>query len=146
MNKPERIVAACLAGVAGSLLIVGVESGTFLRHVIQIVPALVALAVVAKRSAWGALVATPIFAWWLFIVVLIWLYFAGVPMFFTGDFTAAEIMLTVVISLFCGLGIWSSVRARSTVGIVCRVFALGTFSVLQITFMFVSFLPPFANR
>ena len=72
-NKQERIVAACLAGVAGSLLMVGMVSGTFIRHVIQIVPALVALAAVTNRRAWGPLMATPIFVWWLFIVVLIWL-------------------------------------------------------------------------
>ena len=146
MNKQERIVAACLGGIAGSLLIVGIVSGTFIRHVIQIVPALVALAAVANCRAWGPLMATPIFVWWLFNMVLVWLYVAGVPMFFTGNFTVAEIMLTVVISVSCGLGLSSSLRARSTAGIVRRAFALGAFGLLQVAFMIASFLPPFANR
>ena len=146
MYRHDRVVAACLGGVAVSLLLVGVISGTFIRHVIQVVPALVVLAAVAKRRAWGPFVATPIFAWWLFIMVLIWLYVAGVPMFFTGSFSVAEIMLTVFIGLSCGFGLLSSVRAQPTVGIVGRVSALAAFGVLQLVCMFVSFLPPFANR
>ena len=127
-------------------MIVGIVSGTFIRHVIQIVPTLVALAAVANRRAWGPLMATPIFVWWLFIMVLTWLYVTGVPMFFTGSSTVTEIVLTVFIGLSCGLGLSSSVQARSTAGISVRAFALGAFGVLQVAFMIVSFLPPFANR
>ena len=124
MYEHDRMVAACLGGVAVSLLLVGIVSGIFISHVVQVVPALVALMAVAKRIAMGPFAATPIFAWWLLIMVLIWLYVAGVSMLFTGSFSVAEITLTVFIGLFCGLGLSSSVREKPKAGIVSRVSAL----------------------
>jgi len=101
MRSRRNAVIACLAGVAAALLIVGVVSGTFIRHVVQIVPVAVALVAVRERPAWGSHAALPIFAWWLSMMVLVWLYLAGVPMFFDGTFTLTEIVLTGLVALFC---------------------------------------------
>ena len=141
-----KIVGVCLCGVAGSLLIVGLESGTFIRHVIQIVPVVIAFAAVANRRSWGPSAALPVFAWWLFVMVLIWLYLAGVRTFFTGNFTAAEIVLTMLIGLFCALGLSACARIRSTASITRRVLAVAGFGGLQFGLMWISFLPPFVNR
>lgn len=136
----------CLGGLAAALLIVGLESGTLIRHIIQIVPVVIALAVVRARRSWGPYGALPVFAWWLFVMVLIWLYLAGVPMFFTGNFTLPEIVLTVVIALFCVLGLSACMRVQSTPSITARVLAIAGFGGLQFAMMWMSFLQPFANR
>ena len=116
MDRKQTTVALCLAGVAGSLLIVGVVSGTVARHVIQIVPIVLALAAVTRRQPWGPFAALPIFAFWLLLMTLIRLYVAGVPMFFTGNFTSIEIALTVPIGLLCVTGTprWHPSPCRSS--------------------------------
>jgi hypothetical protein len=49
--KAERVVRWCLAGAIVALLLVGLVSGTPIRHVIQALPAAIALALLAKRSS-----------------------------------------------------------------------------------------------
>jgi hypothetical protein len=62
MNSPsQRIVLGCLIGLALALLLVGVVSGTVLRHVIQILPIVGAAGVLMQRPAFGAYAALPIF-------------------------------------------------------------------------------------
>ena len=135
-----------MAGVAGSLLIVGVESGTFIRHVIQVVPIILALAAVTRGQNRGAAVALPIFAFWLLVVALIWLYVAGVRTVFTGNFTSIEIALTVVMGLLCVLGIRASLPPDGTASITARIVTAVAFGVLQVGAMLISFLEPFVNR
>lgn len=146
MASRHNTVIACLAGVAAALLIVGLVSGTFIRHVVQIVPVAVALVAVRERPAWGSHVALPVFAWWLFMMVLVWLYLAGVPMFFDGDFTLTEVVLTGLVALFCVLGLLACMRIESTSSIANRLVAVAAFGAFQFAMMCVSFLRPFVNR
>lgn len=146
MRSRLDTVIACLVGVAAALLIVGAVSGTFVRHVVQIVPVAVALVAVWARPAWGSHAALPIFAWWLVMMVLVWLYLAGVPMFFEGDFTLTEIVLTVLVALFCMLGLLACMRIGSTTGIANRLVAVAVFGAFQFAMMWASFLRPFVNR
>ena len=146
MRSRRNTVIACLGGVGAALLVVGVVSGTLVRHVVQIVPVVVALAVVRTRPTWGPHAAAPIFAWWLLMMALIWLYLAGVPMFFDGDFTLTEIVLTGLTALFCALGLLACVRMESTTSIASRLLAVAAFGTFQFAMMWVSFLRPFVNR
>ena len=146
MQSRRNTLIACLAGVAAALLIVGVASGTFIRHVVQIVPVAIALVAVRERPAWGSHAALPVFAWWLFMMVLVWLYLAGVPMFFDGDFTLTEIVLTGLVALFCVLGLLACMRMESTTSIANRLLAVAVFGAFQFAMMWVSFLQPFVNR
>lgn len=146
MRNRRNVGIACLAGVAAALLIVGVLSGTFIRHVVQIVPVAVALVAVRERPAWGSHAALPIFAWWLFMMVLVWLYLAGVPMFFDGEFTLTEIVLTVLVSLFCVLGLLAGMHLESTSSIANRLLAVAVFGAFQFAMMWASFPRPFVNR
>ena len=58
---------ACLGGLAIALMVVGVVSETVLRHVVQIVPVLLVVALVSWRPAMGAYAALPIFIFWILI-------------------------------------------------------------------------------
>ena len=146
MRSRQNAVIACLAAVGAALLIVGVVSGTFIRHVVQIVPVAVAIVVVRERPVWGSQAARPILGWWLFMMVLVWLYLAGAPMFFDGDFTLTEIVLTGLIALFCVLGLLACLRMESTTSTANRLLAVAGFGAFQFAMMWVSFLPPFVNR
>lgn len=80
------------------------------------------------------------------MMALIWLYLAGVPMFFDGDFALTEIVLTGLIALFCALGLLACTRIGSTTSIANRLLAVAVFGTFQFAAMWVSFLQPFVNR
>jgi len=73
VTSNHRGVLACLVGLALALLLVGVVSGTLLRHMAQVTPIVMAAALLSRRPALGAYASFPIFVFWLFIVGLIWL-------------------------------------------------------------------------
>jgi lysylphosphatidylglycerol synthetase-like protein (DUF2156 family) len=63
MSRPT--VIGSLLAVALSLLLVGLISGTFTRHVVQVLPVLIAVLVVVRRVDWGPWAAAPLFVFWL---------------------------------------------------------------------------------
>lgn len=142
MGRDQRTVVACLGGVAVALLVIGIVSATLVRHVIQIVPVLVALLIAARRPAWGALAAIPILAVWSLLMILIWLYLLGVSRIVTGHFTVAEIVLTGIIAALAIPGIAASIRLitaptwshRARVAIVFVAFAILQIAAIQVSY------------
>ncbi len=129
-----------------ALLIVGVVSGTFLRHVVQILPIIAAAGVLARRPDWGAYAAVPIFIFWMAIVVLIWLFLLGLSRIANGHYTAIEIVLTLIMAGFSIAGLVTSLRLGQSQRAVIRMLAFTVFGLLQIIAMRISFLEPIANR
>ncbi len=146
MSQRQKAIAVCLGAVIAFLLLVGVVSATLVRHVIQVLPIVLALVAVARRSDLGPYAALSVFALWLLLMVLIWLYLMGIQTFFTGTFSSVEVVLTVLIGLSSVLGIVACAGSRSTVGVAGRAATVMTFAALQVGAMWVSFLRPFANR
>lgn len=77
MAKELRPVALCLLGLALALVVVGTVSGTIVRHIVQIAP-LASVGLLARRPAVASSAALPIFALWMAIAVLIWMFLLGV--------------------------------------------------------------------
>jgi hypothetical protein len=146
MSRNQQIIAGCLGGVALSLLLVGVVSGTFIRHVIQIFPVAIALITVKRQSKWGTYAALPIFIFWLFIMTLIWLFLLDIARFVTGRFTVVEVILTILIGLSGICGIVTVIRYHPTAQLVRAVLVFVLFTALQIIALWISFKRPFANR
>jgi hypothetical protein len=146
MSRNQKIIAGCLGCVALSLLLVGVVSGTLIRHVIQILPVVFALIAVKRQLKWGVYAALPIFIVWTFIVTLIWLFLLGIARTVTGHFTVVEIILTILIGLSGILGIVTVIRDRPTAQLVRGVLVFVLYTALQIIAMWISFKRPFANR
>ncbi|HSF25488.1 MAG TPA: hypothetical protein VLE20_14780 [Blastocatellia bacterium] len=105
MTRHERISATALLTVLVALLLVGLVSGTLISHALQVLPILLASVVVVLRPDWSKFAVIPILAFWLFIMLLIWLYLLGIARVVTGHFTPAEVSLTVVIGLACVVGL-----------------------------------------
>ena len=59
-TKLNRTVSYCLLGMVVSLLLVGLVSGTPIRHVIQVTPACVIAAAVWRGLTWSRAAALPI--------------------------------------------------------------------------------------
>lgn len=129
-----------------ALLLVGLVSGTIIRHAVQVLPVLVASVVVVIRPAWSRFAAIPVFAFWLFIMLLIWLYLLGLANVVTGQFKPAEVGLTVIIGLACVAGLAASARrsARSNWWVGLAAFLM--FGALQVGAMWLSLQPVLASR
>jgi hypothetical protein len=142
----KQLVFGCLIGLGVSLLFVGVVSGTLLRHFVQILPILFAVAAVNRRPHWGANASIPIFLFWFVIVVLIWLFLLGLSTMATGHYTLIEKVLTAFMAVFSVTGVSACVRLGRPLRLARRAVPFAVFAVMQISAMWASFLPPLANR
>ena len=128
----------CLIGLLICLLAVGIESDTFLRHVFQVTPIVLVIAVGLLKSRWFRSGAFGLFACWAFFMVLIWLYLVGVQTFFTGNFTVFEIVLTVVMGGLCIIGVAVNTRPDHTAGWPTHISVSFTCALLQLVVMWLS--------
>lgn len=147
MESPaRRLVVGCLIGLALVLLLVGLVSGTVLRHIVQIMPIMVVLAVVRRRPDWGAYAAIPIFLFWMFIVVLIWLFLLGLSRIANGHYTPIEVISTFLMMACSIVGVVKCVQLGRALPALGRTLAFFLFAGMQVAAMWVSFLRPIANR
>ena len=146
MPSNPRLISICLIGLAVALLVVGVVSGTFLRHVVQILPAILAVVIVDRRPRLGAYTALPIFLFWTLIMLLIWLFLFGISRIANGHYTVVEIICTLFIAAFSIFGVVKGVAVGKGLRPLGKVLAFATFAALQVAAMWVSFLPSIANR
>ena len=146
VDSHAKVVCACLAGLAIALIVVGMVSDTVLRHLVQIVPAVAALAFVRWRPAIGAYAALPIFIFWLLIVGLIWLFLVGLSRIANGHYTIAEIVSTFVMAACCARGAIRAVPMGRPAPVAARFVAFAGFAAFQIAAMWISFTPSIANR
>jgi len=146
MTPREKVLAGALLTVLVALLLVGVVSGTILRHAVQVLPLLAAAVVVVMRPAWSRSAAMPVLAFWLFVMLLIWSYLLGLTKLISGKFTAAEIMLTVVMGIACVAGLVASAHKTTRSAGWWGVAAFLIFAALQFGAMWLSMHPAIANR
>jgi hypothetical protein len=146
LTDSQRTVAASLALLLAALLFVGAVSGTVLRHTVQIIPGVIALVLVARRPSLGAWAAVPIFAFWIFIVVLIWLFLLGLSRIASGHYTVAEIAATVVMAGASALGAGRSLSLGVPATVSSRIAAVLAFGLLQVAAMWISLMKGIATR
>lgn len=130
----------CLVTVLVSLLLVGVVSSTLLRHAIQVIPLGLMLLLLKRRTAVVACASLPIFAIWLLLMALIWLYLLGIQTVFDGSFSSAEIALTLLIGACSVLGIRECFRLRWSATAYCFIACIAG-AVIQIAALWLSFMP-----
>ncbi len=142
----RRLLVFCLTGVLACLLLVGVVSSTFLRHVIQVMPIVAVLLAISRGKRVSPYLALPIFIIWLLLMVLIWLYLLGIATFFSGSFSPVEVLLTILIGAFSAVGIMACLGAPTLSPIGHRAGAVFVFAIVQVAAMWLSFMPAFADR
>lgn len=135
-----------LAGLIGALLAVGVESGTPIRHVVQVSAAGLALLLAGLRSPIGRAAALPVLTVWLGVMGAIWLHLLGIASPVRGRFTTTEIALTIAIAAACAVGLVGG--PRPTAGLSTgRRFAVGVvFAAAQLLALWASMQPAVAMR
>ena len=131
-------VAACLVGVALSLILVGVVSETLARHVVQVIPVVLAVGLILWRPSAGAWFAIPIFAAWGVVMLAIWAYLLGLWDIAEGSYSVVEIGLTIVIAASSAFGIRKSMHAGRGLPLIARAASGLCGFVLQAAFLAVS--------
>jgi predicted Co/Zn/Cd cation transporter (cation efflux family) len=142
----RRTVLLCLIGLLLALLVVGVVSGTLLRHIVQVAPIAAAAAMVNRRPQVAAYAALPIFLFWTLICILIWLFLLGLSRIANGHYTPIEVASTFVMATCCGVGVVGGMRLGRPLPVLRRLLVFTLFLALQFGFMLMSFLQPIANR
>ena len=142
----HRIVLTCLVGLGVALLLVGIVSGTVLRHVVQVAPIVMAAVLLVRRPEWGTYASFPIFLFWLFIVVLIWLFLLGLSRLASGRYTPIEIGSTFLMAAFAIVGLTGVVSVGKPLRLRGAISTVALFAVVQVAAMWLSLLRPIANR
>jgi hypothetical protein len=142
---PRRIALAA-GTIIAALYVVGLVSGTILRHVVQTLPLWLVIVLAMRRSANAKWLALPMLVFWLVIMVLIWLFLLDWARVLRGHFTPTEIAMTIVIGVAAVGGIIFAVRERSaTASLVCvELASVGL--ALQLAAMWLSTQPGIATR
>ena len=146
MANQERLVCLCLGALILGLLLVGLVSGTLLRHLIQVLPAVIALGLLWHRVPWATYSALPLFLFWLLIMLLIWLFLLGVASIITGTFSAAERTLTLAIGLASIVGLAAVLRTPVRAGWAKRSLVFLAFAIFQVAAMWASLQPVVSHR
>jgi len=137
--RARTLLAVSLAVLIAALLCVGVVSHTILRHIIQAVPALIALVLVARRSPLATAASAPVCTFWLGVMLNIWLFILGIARIFSGTFSTVEIVLTIVIAAASAAGILAIVRSGTRLSVAARLSTAAAFGIAQFAAMVASF-------
>ena len=126
--------------------LVGVVSGTPLRHLVQVTPPAIALVAVWRRNSRALYGAIAIFLLWLTLMTFIWLFLLGIARIITGTFSPVEIALTISVGAFCLLGLASCFQTQVSSPWLLRIVAFIGFVAIQVAGLWLSFQPYVARR
>jgi hypothetical protein len=146
MPEPDRRLSSCLIGLILGLLLVGFVSGTPLRHVVQVLPASLALFLLRRRPSWSPYAALAIFLFWFLIMGLIWLHLLGLAHIIIGNFSHVEIILTVLIAIWTLFGLLNFFRSSSSATMTSRILSFSLFLALQIAALWLSMQSYLSHR
>lgn len=139
-------IAWCCLVIVAALLVVGSVSHGVLRHIVQTAPLWAGVVLGFRRFGLAKWTALPLFLFWLFLMILIWLFLLGWASIVSGQFSPTEIAMTLIVGAAALLGIFSCLRARTEVKPAAAVALLGLFAILQLAFFRASLLPAIAQR
>jgi hypothetical protein len=142
-DSSNHVVGALVALIV-ALLLVGVVSHLLLRHVVQVVPAVLALIIAIRGGRAARYAALPVFLSWLFLMTLIWLFLLGLTRIISGHFATTETLLTILIGAASLWGLFAVLRCRAP--LLPAILYFACFAVLQWLFLRLSFLPGIAQR
>ena len=137
--RSRTLLAISLAVLVVALMCVGVVSRTIARHIVQAVPAVMALVLVARVSPLAPSAAAPICTFWLGVMINIWLFILGIARIFSGTFSTIEVVLTIVIAAASAVGILAIVRSAVRLSASARLATAAAFGIGQFVAMVASF-------
>jgi hypothetical protein len=110
-DRAKRIALCCLAIIVALVGGVGLATDLVIRHAVQTAPLGIGLALGIRGSRAVGWFTAPIFAVWMVLMTLIWLYLAGWSTLISGHFSLFETAMTLVVGAACAIGLWLDVRS-----------------------------------
>jgi hypothetical protein len=145
MRSGNRVLLACGLAVIAALLVVGLVSREIVRHALQTAPVWAVVVLAWRGSRLTRWAAVPVFAFWLFVMAMIWLFLLGIARIASGHYSPTEIAMTLVVGLACLAGLAAALRAPGRASWPAAVGVLALTAVLQVGAMAISFRPPIAH-
>ena len=137
--RSRTLLAISLALLIVAVLCVGVVSRTIVRHIVQAIPPVIALVLVARVSPLAPSASAPICTFWLGVMINIWLFILGIARIFSGTFSNVESALTIVIAAASAAGLLAIVRSAVRVAASTRLITAVVFGIGQLLAMIASF-------
>jgi len=141
----NQIIALCAIVQVVSLIVVGVVSDGFARHVLQTVPTWIAMTAAVHGAGWTKWAAIPVFLFWILIALFIWLFLLGVAKILTGTYGPAEIAMTIIFATAGAIGIGASLRQVSGIPVWGGLLIFVVVVTLQVGVMMISLRYPISN-
>jgi hypothetical protein len=145
-NATLAMGACCLAIILALVLGVGLASNLVVRHLVQTAPLWAGVVLGLRRSRYVSWVGLPLFAFWLFLMSLIWAYLLGISQLLSGNFSSTEIAMTIIVGVASAIGIASFIRFKSFLSPLKAAGLFLAMALLQVICFRVSFLPSIAHR
>jgi hypothetical protein len=142
----RRIALCCLAIIVALVGGVGLATGLVIRHVVQTAPLWIGLVLGIRGSRAVGWFTAPIFAFWMVLMTLIWLYLAGWSTLISGHFSPFERAMTLAVGGACAIGLWLDARSFAGVPATIAVGLLVTAAAAQSLCFRLSMLPGIAHR
>jgi len=145
-DRARRIALCCLAIIVALVGGVGLATGLVIRHLVQTAPVWIGVTLGMRGSRAVGWFTSPVFAFWLMLMTVIWLYLAGWSTLISGHFSPFEIAMTLVVGAACAIGLWldarslAGVRATTAAGLIVIAAAAQAFC------FWLSMLPGIAQR
>ena len=146
-NAPKGL-AFCSLAVLIALYVVGAVSippGS-LRHEVQTLPLWFPIVLGFRQREITKWLALPLLAFWLAIVVSIWLFLLGWARIVSGHFFPTEVAMTIVIGVACLIGLLVSFRWRTHTRPLVAASVIGLFALLQFLAFRISLIPYIGRR
>jgi hypothetical protein len=136
--KESKLIACCCLAILSSLYVVGAMNHGVLRQIVQTLPLWVPIVLGFRGSEFAKWSALPCLTIWLATMVLIWLLGAAWVYVALGQFSLADLALTLIVGAASTAGFVVALRWRTGV----RPFSAGavvlSFGALQFLTLWVS--------
>jgi hypothetical protein len=146
MPGDAKRVAYSTLTILVALYLVGAVSHGSLRHEVQTLPLWFPIVTGFQQrevAKWSAL---PCLAFWLAIMIFIWLFLLGWARIVSGHFSPIEIGLTLIIGVAALFGLGISIRWRTAVRPAPALWLMFLFAALQLLAFRVSLIPYIARQ
>jgi hypothetical protein len=142
----KGIALCCLAIMVALVGGVGLATGLVIRHVVQTAPLWIGLALGMRGSRAVGWFTAPIFAFWMVLMTLIWLYLAGWSTLISGHFSPFETAMTLAVGAACVIGLWLDARSFAGVPVTTAAGLFVIAAAAQSLCFRLSMLPGIARR
>lgn len=144
MATQLKAIGASSLAILIALYVVGAVSHGSLRHEIQTLPLWFPIVLGFNRKDLARWCALPCLGFWLFCMSLIWLFLLGWSHIISGQFSSAEIAMTLIVGMASLAGLVLSIRRIrwSTPGFSLAML----FAILHVAAFRISMLPAIAHQ